>query len=126
MPLVFKSALARLRQAMDVILSSVNWHSPFLYADGIVLFWKSTTNRIGWLRRVLKMLSAVKVTLKLRKCSDYIVKVKYLDDIVRLKKLKLSEATTASVRELRHPVPHTELRLFWGCCNVLQCYVPSI
>lgn len=100
-PLGFKNALATFRRAMEVIFSSAKWQSALMYLDDIVVFSKNAHNHMAHLRQALTLYRKAGVTLKLNTCSFFDEKIKYIRQIIRPRRLKLSEATTAVVRKLK-------------------------
>lgn len=57
MPTGLKNAPGMLQRAMDIIQSLVNWHSPMVYLDDVVIFSNSPDENIDHVRQALMLLN---------------------------------------------------------------------
>lgn len=121
-----RNTRSTLQTVMDVISSSVHWKSILGYLDYIVFLSRTVKDHKAHLRQGLALLRDIMVTHLLKTFSILDEKIEYLGDVIRSGHLKMSNTTTAAIRELNNPTTQTEFRSFFGLCNVFRHFVPNL
>lgn len=94
MPFGLQNAPAAFHRIMDIILSSVKWHSTFVYLDDIVVFSKAPEQQLNHLQRVLKLVQDTSITRKIRKCFLFAETISYYGHTIPSDKLEIVESST--------------------------------
>lgn len=81
--------------------------------------------KIEHVRQVLTLLGTAGVMLCLKKCKVFLNGVNYLRHVICPGHLKVSTQMIDEVQGLQHPANLTELRSFFGFCNVFRRLVPN-
>ena len=125
MPFGLTNAPATFQRTLDILLSKFKWQSCLVYLDDVIIYSNSVEEHIQHVDAILSALKAAGVSLKLKKCSFFTDKVKYLGHIIRPGTLELDPASTASLRKALPPRNQSEVRSFLGMCNVFKRFIPK-
>lgn len=68
----------------------------------------------------------LQVTLKLRQCEFFTQEIKYLGHIIIPGTLEVDQARVAALKEVKYPTYQTQLRSFFGLCNVYRRYIKDL
>lgn len=121
-PFCLKSAPTTFQRAMDVIPSPIKWKFVIVYID-IVVFPRTIVEHQNHLRADLKLLSATGVLLMYKNCSFFDKKIDYSGQVFKPGCLGLLTNETDTVDGLRDLMNVTELKAFFGLCNVFRLFV---
>jgi hypothetical protein len=122
MPFGLHNAPATFQRFVNIILSGLTWKSCLVYLDEII-FSKTPAEHMAHLDAVLHRLYRAGLTLHLKKCHFFKDTVDYLGHVFRPGQLSVAEKNTAALKYMTHPTTQTELRSFWGLCNVYRRFV---
>lgn len=89
---------------MDVILSKVRLPFSLVYFDDFVIFSRTSEEHIMHTSTVLVLLKDAGVICKLRKCSFFITRFDYIDDIIRIDQLGVTIRTKKATGELKNDI----------------------
>jgi RNase H-like domain found in reverse transcriptase len=73
----------------------------------------------------LTLLGNAVLSLKLKKCHFFAETVNYLGHVIRPGRLGVAEKNTTALKTAPLPRTQTELRSFFGLCNVYRRFVPK-
>lgn len=121
-----ESATGTLHCAMEVLLMKINWQFALVYSYDTVMYWRTPEEHIEYVRQVFTLLNEADVTHSLMKCEFFNNCMDYLGHVIRLERLEWSTRTIDAVRGLQHASNLTELRSFFGLCNVFRRFVPNL
>jgi Reverse transcriptase (RNA-dependent DNA polymerase) len=110
---------------MDVILSGVRWQKCLCYLDDVIIFSSSMESHIEDLDKVLTLLRAYDVSLRLEKCHYFRRRVNYLGHVIEPGKLPAQTTKIDAILNANLPTTKTELRALLGICNVYCRFVPK-
>lgn len=77
------NAPATFQRTMDILLVKFIWETCLVCVGDIITFRSSLEEHIDQIDKVLQVLQAIGVQLKLRKCELFVERIKYLGRIVR-------------------------------------------
>lgn len=103
MPFGLTKAPATLQRALDIALAQFKWKTCLIYIDDMVVFSSSVEDHIHHVDGVLKALSVVGITLKLKKCEFFFDSIKYLGHLIKPGKLEIDSVMTKALRESHPP-----------------------
>lgn len=101
-------------------MSSVKGRSAVVFLYNIVLISKNSNKHMAHLPLVLTLFSDAGVPIKKKIFLFFDEKINILDHIIRAGRAEPSEATTATVRQLKASRTKTELRYFLGPLQLVQ------
>lgn len=96
-----------------------------VYLNSSIKFSRTADEHISHVRTVLAFLHIARVTLNLKKSNFFTGKIDCRRHVILPKKLKQANHTTSAICFLQPPRNVTELKSFFGLCNVHQQFVPS-
>lgn len=120
-----RNASAMFQQAMDAILASVKWQHTIVYSNDIVIFSKTTEQHYSHLKEAIRFLRHARIMIKLESCSLFRKEIDYLGHKNGAGKLQVEQKTTEAIDSLQYPTIASELRSFFGLCNVYPRFVPN-
>ena len=119
------NAPATFQRTLDILLSPYKWRSCLVYLDDIIIFSKSVEEHFQQVKDILTTLKSAGISLKLKKCSFFTNKVKYLGHIIHPGTLEVNATHTIALKRAKHPTTQTQLRAFLRLCNVYRRFVPK-
>jgi len=109
-----------LQRAIDIILSGVKWQNVLVYLDDLIIFSADAESHLFFLDTVLTLLGKHGVNLKAQKCHLFCNEVEYLGLVVRPGRLSVNEKNLKAITKAVFPKTQTQLRSFFGMCNVYR------
>lgn len=125
MPFGLKSAPASFQHVVDIILSSIKWHSSIVCHENIEIFSRVTDQYIKQTLPLLDLSEEAVITLKSNKCAFFMEKIDFPGHIIWLGLLAVVSKTTDAIRDLRMPTVQSKLRSPIGSCDVF-CLFPTL
>ena len=119
-PFGLKNASATFQQAFDIILARMRWETALVYLDEVIVYSRSVTEHMAYVRGVLRSLHSAGVSLTLSKCPFLDTSVTYLGHVIRPERLEVERRNVISIELARATTNQTELRSFLGLCNVYR------
>ena len=123
MPFGLRNAPATFQRALDIILSGVRWQTCLIYLDDVIVFSRSAEQHVRDVDKVLSLLRAAGVTLKLKKCFWFQNRVDYLGHVITPGKLSVATENTDAFKTAVFPKTLTQLRSFLGAANVYRRFI---
>ena len=111
------NAAPTFQRLMDYVLSSLHWSQCLVYLDDVIIFGSSFSEHLERLKTVLIRLKKAELTLKISKCQWAKSEVKFLEHLIRVKRIKPDTSKTKAVQNLPVPTSKTEVRAFLGLCS---------
>lgn len=93
MPFGLTNAPDTYQRALDMILTAFKWKTCLLYIDDIIIYSNTVEEHIKQVGEVLSTHTNAGVTLKMKTCTFFNCKVKYLGQIMRRGKLQVHTAS---------------------------------
>ena len=119
------NAPATFQRIRDILLGPYKWKSCLVYLDDVIIFSRDAESHFRHVEQVLNVLKDAGVSLKLKKCSFFADRVKYLGHVIRPGSLEIDETVTAASRQAKQPRTQKEVRSFLGLCNIYRMFVPN-
>ena len=94
-----------------------------IYLDGIIVFSRSAEQNVRDVDKVLSLLRAAGVTLKLKKCFWFQNRVDYLGHVITPGKLSVATENADAFKTAVFPKTLTQLRSFLGAANVYRRFI---
>ena len=123
MPFGLRNAPATFKRAGDIILSRVKWETALVYLDDVIVYSRTVTEHMAYVREVMRLLHTAGVSLKLAKCAFFDTSVTYLGHVVRPGRLEVERRNIIAMERARAPTNQTELRSFLRMYNVYRRFV---
>ena len=123
MPFGLRNAPATFRRALDIILGGVRWLTCLIYLDDVIVYSKDAETHLRHVDEVLRLLRRTGVTLKLRKCSFFQMKLDYVGHGIAPGKLSVAVDNSKAFAKAVFPQVITQLRSFLGAANVYRRFV---
>jgi hypothetical protein len=123
MPFGLKNAPATFQMFLDITLAGLTWKVCLVYLDDIIVYSRSREDHLEHLDAVLLRVYRVGLSLNLKKCHFFRSEVSYLGHVIGPWTLSVSEKNTRTLRTAKPPTTQTELRSFFGLCNVYRRFV---
>ena len=121
MPFGFRNTPATFQRALDIILSDVRWQTCLIYLDDVIVFSRPTEQHVRDVYKVLSLLRAAGVTLKLKKCFWFRNRADYLGHVITPGKLSVATENTDAFKTAVFPKALTQLR----SSSVLRTYADA-
>ena len=118
MPFGLTNAPASFQRLLDLVLAKYKWQTCLVYIDDVIVFSKSIADHIKDVDLILQELANAGMTLRLKKCSFFTDRIKYLGHIIRPGRLEIDRAHVAPLKDATPPETITQLRSFLGFANV--------
>jgi hypothetical protein len=118
MPFGLKNAPATFQMFLDITLAGLTWKVCLVYLDDIIVYSRSREDHLEHLDAALLRIYRVGLSLNLKKCHFFRSEVSYLGHVIGPWTLSVSEKNTRTLRTAKPPTTQTELRSFFGLCNV--------
>ena len=125
MPFGLRNAPATFQRALDIILSGVRWQTCLIYLDDVIVFSKSMEQHVQDVDKVLGLLGASGVSLKLKKCEFFQPRVNYLGHVVTPGKLSVAADRTQGFNNSTFPHDKGMMMSFLGAANYFRRFVPN-
>jgi RNase H-like domain found in reverse transcriptase/Reverse transcriptase (RNA-dependent DNA polymerase) len=109
-----------------VILSGVTWRTCLVYLDDVIIYSPDKASHLRHVAEALNLLREAGLSLKLKKYRFSSQTVDYLGHVIRPGRLGVAEKNTDALRDAALPRTQTDLRSFWGLCNVYRRFVPHL
>jgi len=123
MPFGLTNAPATSQRALDIILSGLKWLLCLVYLDDVIIFSESEEKHVKDVNVILTRLREAGFTLSLETCTWFSDKVEYLRHIVRPGQLHVHNKNVDALKHASFPTTRTQLKSFWGMCNVYPRFV---
>lgn len=110
---------------MNIILCPVKRQLALVYLDDIVIFSQTLRQDINHNRHVLSHVKEAVVTLKLKKCASFTIKIGYLGHIICSVRLEVASHTTDDIHHITPPMTQIEFLSFISFCSIFCRLVPN-
>ena len=107
-------------------LSGVRWQIGLEYLDDVIVFSRTHAEHARHLDNFLSLLRGADISLKLKKCSFFRLKVHYLGHVISPGMLSVAEAAADAFKTFTFQRTLKQLRSFVGACNVYRRFVKGI
>lgn len=87
---------------MGVLLTKVKWKFALAYLDDVIIFSCMPEEHTYHVQKVLKVLYDAGVTLKLKKCEFFTIRIDYPAHVIRPGHLEVSTRTIDAIRRLKY------------------------
>ena len=125
MPFGLTNAPATFQRTLDILLGPYKWNSCLVYLDDVIIFSRDAESHIRHVEQVLNVLKDAGVSLKLKKCSFFGDRVKYLGHVIRPGSLEIDKTVTAALTQAKQPRTQTEVKSFLGLSTVYRRFVTN-
>lgn len=123
MPMILCNSPASCQRALDNILTIYKCKTCFIYVDDVIIYSKTVEEHFSHVQELLSFLAEVNVTLIMKKCFFFQLKVKCLRHILTLGELEISRANMYSLRNSKPKMTKTKLWLFPGLFNAHRRFI---
>lgn len=117
------NAESAFQSVVDIILSTLKWLISLVYLDDVSKFSMSVYGHLESPQNLLKLLSTLIISVKLKKCFIFKNCIDYLGHAVQSVRLDISTKVTNAICMLAHPRKLRELKSFVVLCIVFRRFV---
>ena len=96
-----------------------------VYMDDILVFSKDEETHLKRLEAVLAALSKVNLKIKVKKCSFFTEKIKFLGYTVTPDGMTIDDERVKSIRDMPDPTNKKQLQSFLGVCNYFRSFIKN-
>lgn len=120
-----KNAPAGFQREMQHILSSFSWRKVIVYIDDVLIMSETFVEHLQLVSKVLSVLRAHGVKVKVSKCRLFEREVQFLGHVVSREGLSKPKAYIEAINEFALPETVRQLRSFLGLVNFQRKFVPN-
>lgn len=121
-----KNVPGMVQDPMDVRFEKIKLQFGLVYLDEIVIFWGKPHDHIMHVRKILRLLNDVYVTLNPKKYKFFTNHKDYLGHVILPGCLKVWTRMFQAVRTLEQPTNLTEPRSWLGISFICRCFAPLL